>query len=264
MPLHIIEKNICETPLELAERFKKEKTDYEIKKYSYCGKLDPMARGKMLLLTNETCKQQDELIKIDKTYQFTMVFGIETDTYDVLGIIQNPNNILYKHTEEDIQSQIQYHTLNKFNNIDQLFVGKKEQEFPPYSSICVKNKDGLRNPLWWWSKNNRYDEIIPPHKEVEIYSLKFLSHNTISFHTLYTSIKNNIKKIKGDFRQSETLLYWEQLYNDNNDKSLLSIKFEAKVSSGTYIRSLIQDIAKYYNTKAIAIDINRTHLHFDY
>ena len=116
--------------------------------------------------------------------------------------------------------------------------------------------------MWWWSKNNRLDEIIPPSKEIEIKSLDFIENKMLDFKNLYLNITDKIKKMKGEFRQDETLDSWKQLFSYNENEILSSITLRARVSSGTYIRTLIQDIAEYYNTKAISIDINRTNLHF--
>ena len=46
-----------------------------------------MARGEMLLLGDEMCKQMDNHKNYDKTYQFEIVFGFQTDTDDFLGLI---------------------------------------------------------------------------------------------------------------------------------------------------------------------------------
>ena len=44
-----------------------------------------MANGLMILLINNECKQQDKYLKLNKTYEFDILFGFKTDTYDVLG-----------------------------------------------------------------------------------------------------------------------------------------------------------------------------------
>ena len=44
-----------------------------------------MACGLMILLINNECKQQDKYLKLNKIYEFDILFGFKTDTYDVLG-----------------------------------------------------------------------------------------------------------------------------------------------------------------------------------
>ena len=153
MSIILRKKSISETPGEMANKIKKE---MELKKISYCGKLDPMSRGIMLFLTNDMCKQQEKYLKMDKIYEFKILFGFKTDSYDILGIIQNIN-----------LHQINIDEIIKYTNN---LIGKHEQYFPPYSSICVANNNNIRKPLWWWSKHNRLHEIKMPSKIIEIYS----------------------------------------------------------------------------------------------
>ena len=242
MSILIRHKSISETPGEMANKIKKE---MNLKKISYCGKLDPMSRGIMLFLTNEMCKKQELYLKMDKIYEFKILFGFKTDTYDILGIIEKiekNNNML------DSQQIITF-----TNNL----IGNHQQMFPPYSSICVANESGLRKPLWWWSKNNRLNEIIKPSKKIQIYSMDFLTQEKKKFKEILPIIKKRILKVKGDFRQKDILNLWEKSYKNNEEKEFYIFKFRTKVSSGTYIRSIIQKIAMEFNTSAIAFDINR-------
>ena len=233
-------KSISETPGEMANKIKKE---MELKKISYCGKLDPMSRGIMLFLTNDMCKQQENFLKMDKVYEFKILFGFKTDSYDILGMIENIN-------VDKIQ-------INEIIDYTQKLIGKHQQYFPPYSSICVANKNNVRKPLWWWSKHNRLDEIKMPHKIIEIYSMEFLKHTQKEFKEIIPIIKQRISNVKGDFRQKIIIELWEKYYQENKDQKFHILKFRSKVSSGTYIRSIIQKIAKQFNTSAIAYDINR-------
>ena len=180
---------------------------------------------------------------MDKIYEFKILFGFKTDTYDILGLIEKMN-----FNDIDISKVIEY---------TQRLEGTHTQYFPPFSSICVANKNGLRKPLWWWSKNNLLNEIEIPSKIIEIYEMKFLNHKTQSFDTIFPIIKERISKLKGEFRQKEILELWNKYYKENKDKKFTILKFRSKVSSGTYIRSIIQKIAKQFDTSAIAYDINR-------
>ena len=242
MSILLRHKLISETPGEMANTIKKE---MNLKKISYCGKLDPMSRGIMLFLTNEMCKKQELYLKMDKIYEFKILFGFKTDTYDILGMV--------KKIEEN-SNIFDDEKIIKFTNG---LIGNHDQMFPPYSSICVANDKGLRKPLWWWSKNNRLNEIIMPSKKIEIYSMEFLKKEKKKFKELFPIIKERILKVKGDFRQTEILKLWNKSYKENEEKEFHIFKFRTKVSSGTYIRSIIQKIAKEFNTSAIAFDINR-------
>jgi len=242
MSIILANKAISQTPGNLANLIKKEKN---IQKISYCGKLDPMSRGLMLFLTDSFCKKQDMFLKFDKIYQYQILFGFDTDSYDILGKINKME--IYNNVPK----------IALLNYINKL-VGIHEQSFPPYSSICVKNNENLRKPLWWWSKENRISEIKIPSKEIEIYSTKFLGSEWLYFDQIIEVVRNRIKNLRGDFRQNEIMEIWENKYRNNGKKRFLTLNIEMHVSSGTYIRSIIQEIAKEFNLCAIAFDINRT------
>src|SRR5213079_3044630 len=57
----------------------------EIKKVGYCGTLDPIATGLLLLTIGRGTKIQDLLMSEDKEYAGTMILGVETDTQDRAG-----------------------------------------------------------------------------------------------------------------------------------------------------------------------------------
>jgi tRNA pseudouridine55 synthase len=244
MSIIIKQKNVSETPGEMANQIKQR---FNLNKISYCGKLDPMSRGVMLFLTDGYCKKQEQFLKLDKIYEFEILFGFKTDSYDILGIIDK----MKIENDLDIESIINY---------TESLTGKHQQYFPPFSSITAMNDEGLRKPLWWWSKYNRINEIRIPHKEINIYSMDFISSEKKTFQDVIFTIKNKINSLKGDFRQKEILELWEQKYKENQNQSFHVLKFRTEVSSGTYIRSIIQKIATNYNTYGIAYDINRTKL----
>ncbi len=77
-----------ETPLETIEGFKKENPEYSEQKMTYAGRLDPMAEGVLIVLVGEECKNKDKYLGLDKEYEFEILWGFETDTYDILGIPQ--------------------------------------------------------------------------------------------------------------------------------------------------------------------------------
>jgi tRNA pseudouridine(55) synthase len=214
---------------------------------SFAGRLDPMAHGLMILLIGDECKLQDQYICKWKTYKSKILLDVTTDTFDILGIptLSNHSNILPN--ENDINSCIQS------------FVGSSRQQFPNYSSICVKSDiTGERMPLWKWTKENKLDFINIPDKEITINHIHIHDITSISSNDLLDIIESNINKLSddADFRQKEILDKWNILLKDNN-KIWTIIDIESLVSSGTYIRSLSNEIGTLLNTGGIALDINR-------
>ena len=72
MSLLPIYKRIGITPFELVNEAKNK---YNIKeKVSYLGRLDPMAHGLMVLLVGSETKNQNKYQKLDKVYEYKVLF----------------------------------------------------------------------------------------------------------------------------------------------------------------------------------------------
>lgn len=235
-----IEKKEGETPLEVLEKYKIDNPDYSDIKMTYAGRLDPMACGKLLVLFGEECKKKDEYLGLDKEYEFEVMFGVSTDTYDILGFVDESGET--KIDEESIKS-----VLNEFEV-------KFMQDYPAYSSKTVDGK-----PLFQYARDG--DSASIPQKEVEIYNLEFLGFEKKLVKYLEKEILERIKKVKGDFRQEETMQKWKEFFEKHKDKEFCFAKFRTKVSSGTYIRSLSHRMGDRLGTKALAYKIKRTKIY---
>ena len=241
MPI-FIKKKIGETPKELIDKYKKENKD--VVKASYAGRLDPMANGLMILLINSECKQQDKYLKLRKTYEFDILFGFKTDTYDVLG----------KLIEFSLVKPNLLENLN-IKSYTRIFV----QQYPPYSSIVIN-----KQPLWWWAKNDKLHEIKIPEKEVEIFSIEEIDGSNIkSQDELETTINQMINSLLPEnfskFRGPEILDIWNKFFKETQFIPIIK-SYKANVSSGTYIRGLANQIGEDLGCGAIALNIKRTEI----
>ena len=217
----------------------KEKIKLNKKKVCICGKLDPLAKGELLLLFDKECKLMNYYLSKRKIYQWEIIWGLQTDTEDVMGIIKNNININLDETY-----------LKKVINT---YVGDYLQNFHHYSSINVKNNNLDKMPLWKWSKDNRLNEIKIPNKLVNVKYINLLNTQKINLNSIKSNIINTIKNIKGDFRQKEIIEQWENYPN----KEYYISKFEADVSSGFYIRELVKQIGISTNYLGVSLNINR-------
>lgn len=217
----------------------KEKDKLNKKKVCICGKLDPLAEGELLLLFDDECKLMNYYLSKRKIYQWEIIWGLQTDTEDVMGLIQNDININFDE--------------NYLLKIMNTFVGDYLQNFHHYSSIQVKNSNLEKNPLWKWSKENRLDEIVIPNKLVNVKYIKLLNTRKINLNSIKPNIINTIKKVQGDFRQIEIISQWEKYPN----KEYYVSKFEADVSSGFYIRELVKQLGISTNYLGLTLNINR-------
>jgi len=213
------------------------------KKFVICGKLDPMAKGVLLVLFDDDCKLMNSYLLKDKIYEWYIIWGISTDTTDTLGCITNVIDI-------DFDEKLIQKELCKF-------IGTYKQNFHKYSAINLISKiTGERKPLWKWAKENRLDEIDIPNKEVIVKYIELLYSKQISFNDIKKSMLYNLNKITGDFRQDIIKKQWLSF---SKNKLYIS-KFKAYVSTGYYIRQFVEDFGTHLGYLGIALDINRTEI----
>ena len=243
--MEILYKQIGETPTQMINNYIIEynsKNENKIKKGTVVGKLDPMACGQSICLFDEHCKKMNEYLNLKKVYEFKIIFGFDTDTNDILGLINSYEEL--NNLNEDM--------LNK--NLKS-FIGNYNQLYHNYSSICVKHElTGKRNPLWFWTKNNKLKEITIPYKNVNVDNLELLNLENIEFDNIKRKINKYIEKLEGDFRQKEILKKWNNINNINN---VFVGYFKITCSSGFYVRQLVKELTKKINILGIAYEIER-------
>tara|TARA_B100001093_G_scaffold511494_1_gene579491 strand:- start:657 stop:1403 length:747 start_codon:yes stop_codon:yes gene_type:complete len=230
------------TSKDFVDIFKKK---YNVKKACFCGRLDPLARGKMIILCDEKCKLMPQTNGNNKIYQFEILFGLQTDSDDFMGLLINKNfdNIIFQEKLYKLKSELERNYINK--NVEYY------QNFHRYSSINIKGK-----PYWMYTKNNEVVEDIPNHL-IKIYDIKIINifernlDEVIKINNLYI---NQIDK-KHDFRQEEIIKQWNE-FRFSNIK-LPTFKIEANVSSGFYVRQFVQELSAKIDFPLLALDIHR-------
>ena len=239
--IHNLYKHRGETPLECIQNFRKKHPEQKEEKWTYLGRLDPMADGVLLAATAEDIKKRDEFLNLDKDYDFTVLFGFSTDSYDILGKIFRVEKI-------DSVSESTLIRLTK------AYEGKREQKYPAFSSKTV-NGVALHD----LARRGVIDDIEIPTKNVTIKKLEFLGFDTLLPKELLGRSLMDIGKVKGDFRQHDILILWKQMLGgfERQDKIFLG-KFKAHVSSGTYIRGIVNDLGNSLGIGACALSITRT------
>lgn len=86
-PYVLLHKAVGQTPLEVLELWRQTKPELKNTPLAYAGRLDPMAEGVLLVLIGDECKKQTEYHHLDKEYEFEVLFGLASDSGDVLGLI---------------------------------------------------------------------------------------------------------------------------------------------------------------------------------
>jgi tRNA pseudouridine(55) synthase len=238
--IFILNKKEGETPLQALEAFRAKHPRLKHLPMTYAGRLDPLASGIMILLAGEETKKKEKYLGLDKEYEFVVLFGFATDTYDVLGkIVKKSGEKLSKEElEKGIAKNLKY------------FKGKFKQDYPMYSSKTVKGK-----PLFEYARNG--EDVEVPSRDVNVKRLKLVGLAKVSKVSLHKQIKNKIKKVKGDFRQEEISILWEKsLLNSSSIFFLAS--FQIKCSSGTYVRDISNSLGENMGIPALAFSIKRT------
>ena len=243
--IYIANKPAGMTSKDFADEIKKNKN---LKKICYCGRLDPMARGQMLFLGDEFCKLMPQKNKNNKTYQFEICLGIQTDSDDPLGIISSYSKTYDTKRINDQLSE----AINRYNNLE------FKQNFHRYSSICI---NGV--PYWLLTKEKKEIEKIPNHT-VNVYSIKVLNIYETMFSNFVGNIIETIDNLdrKHDFRQDQIIKQWAD-FEFKFNRTIMSIKIEANVSSGFYVRQFVQDLSKEIDFPLMVYDINRTDINLN-
>lgn len=216
--MYITYKELGETPLERLEKLRIEKGINANIPMTYAGRLDPMAEGMLIILVGDECKEKDKYLGLDKEYEVEVLLGVQTDSYDVLGLIGQVNS----------------------GSIDldfKKYIGKFTQEYPKYSSKMLAMKEVP-------------DEI--PTKIVEIYSIEEIGEKQVKGGEIVKEVIGKIRKVNGEFRQDKIIAKWKIFGEENAVKVFKIVKLKVFCSSGTYMRSLA------YSLGGLAYSIKRT------
>ena len=227
----ILNKKEGETSLQALETFRKKHPAYKSVKMTYAGRLDPMASGLLLILADEEVKNKEKYLKLGKTYEFEILFGFATDTYDILGKINSKILTNIRISNSLIKSNLIY------------FRGQFLQKYPAYSSKT-------------WVIARRGESIEAEARQVTVYQLYLTKLKLISSKKLLSNIERRIKKVSGDFRQKEILNLWRKKLKKK--ESYYIGNFKVSSSSGLYVRSIAHELGKRMGVPALAYSIKRT------
>jgi tRNA pseudouridine55 synthase len=239
--LIVLNKKEGVTPLFALEKFRKSNPKYLDESMTYAGRLDPMASGVLVILAGDEIKNKEKYLGLDKEYNFSVLFGFSTDTYDILGkICASRNfNLSVKETTADIKNNLKY------------FERKLKQKYPIYSSKTVNGK-----PLFSYARNG--EEVKIPEREIFIKNISLLKIRKINNKNLFLNIKKRITKVEGDFRQKEILKLWEASLKKTQYYYIADFKINC--GSGTYVRAIANSLGEKMKIPALAFSIKRTKL----
>ncbi|MFP3870461.1 MAG: tRNA pseudouridine(55) synthase TruB [Syntrophobacteria bacterium] len=120
-------------------------------KAGHAGTLDPFATGVLVVFINGATKLSPFLASQEKTYRFTIAFGVATDTQDRTGTVVDDNLPCEPLQEREIREACA------------AFVGEIEQRVPRYSAVRVKGQRLYRLA-------RQGVQVTPPTRKVKIKS----------------------------------------------------------------------------------------------
>lgn len=187
-------------------------------KVGHGGTLDPLATGILPIALGEATKLSGRMLDAAKVYDFTIAFGIETDTLDAEGEAVAESE--HRPTMADVEAVLPR------------FTGPIEQVPPVYSALKV---GGQR--AYDLARAGEAVEMMA--REVTIHSLSIRHPELVSGPPADSAKLPEIPK---------------QVRNDD----VYEITLTAHVSKGTYIRSLARDIARALDTVGHVTMLRRT------
>ncbi|CCE61142.1 hypothetical protein TPHA_0A00570 [Tetrapisispora phaffii CBS 4417] len=241
-------------------------------KMGHGGTLDPLASGVLVIGIGTGTKQlANYLSGTVKVYETEALFGVSTTSGDVEGDILSQNSV--KHIN-----------IENLKTIPEKFIGSLKQTPPIYAALKMNGKplheyarEGKPLPRAIeprqvniydlviypdsCSKNHNYDFLRKPTDELTEVTIKDLNANMLK-DSLYFSKefceKYNKESELADVEPAIELSEEERamIENDANYRAPL-LHFKAKVSSGTYIRSLISDIGKAMRSSSYMVKLIR-------
>jgi len=276
-----------ETPLERIERFVKKNPNLKNEKMTYLGRLDPLAEGVLLVGSGEdtTQSKREEFFGLDKEYDFVSIFGFATDTYDILGKVVKINKLALRQVYDENSSII---FENEVRKVAMIYEGEREQKYPEYSSKNIaawKKHRPFEQPGYFSTEKSPHSPVSRGprvalkedassssplldlgegvggevfSKKITVYKMQFHKLETLNSKELFGRLLMDISKVKGDFRQNEILILWKEIILKYPERQIFLAKFSAHVSSGTYIRGLVNDMGNTLGCGATTLSIKRT------
>lgn len=185
----------------------------------HAGTLDPMASGLLIVGVGEGTKKLDVYLKLPKIYEAEILLGVRTDTGDITG------NVLEEREVAEIDPERIRDALGSM-------VGTLELPVPAYSAVKQKGE-----PLY--KKARRGERVKPPVKPMQIISAN-----------LY------------DIRLRQPARAWRAGGGSgghvSKDVEHVVVKVRFEVGSGTYIRSLAEELGRRLGYPATLKALRRT------
>jgi tRNA pseudouridine55 synthase len=210
-------------------------TKRDMPKVGHGGTLDPLAEGVLPIALGEATKLAGRMLDASKIYEFTIRFGVETDTLDTEGAVTKRSELRP--------------TLGEVEAILPQFTGPIEQVPPAFSALKV---DGQR--AYDLARAGEAVELAT--RRVEVFSLQILPGTGRGTVEDGRGARAAFDKGEGSDQPHPPLHHPAD--GPPPPVGEEQVTLTAHVSKGTYIRSLARDIARALGTCGHVTYLRRT------
>lgn len=219
-------------------------------KVGHTGTLDPFATGLLILLTGENTKRAGEFLKLDKEYIATLRLGAISTTGDPEG-----EKLLLVASSASADALLTHRTMSTTR-----FATPASLNKPTTKSLSTTEVD-LTDERFRDKIPERIIRKIPNKKAVENCVEKFVGENFQKVPE-FSAVKINGQrayKLAREGKKPEMPVRKVTIYElEVLEYEWPKLVVRAKVSSGTYIRALAEDIGEALGVGAYLTDLRRT------
>ncbi|HEY0112620.1 MAG TPA: tRNA pseudouridine(55) synthase TruB [Allosphingosinicella sp.] len=234
-PLHgwlVIEKPVGPGSTNIVSAVKRALREgcYPKTKVGHGGTLDPLASGVLPVAIGEATKLCGRMLDSDKEYDFTIRFGEETDTLDAEGQVIETSSV--RPRREQVE-----HVLDRFR-------GPQEQVPPAFSALKIAGRRAYD-----LARSGATVEL--PSRAIVVIRLGLLS-------AIPVRSEDGLPPIDFSGGSIRSLFDHQRAAHAGKYERVCEISLYARVSKGTYIRSLARDIAVALGTVGHVAMLRRT------
>jgi tRNA pseudouridine(55) synthase len=208
-------------------------------RYSYIGRLDPLASGIVPICEGEAVEERRVVMEYPKRYEVSVLCGVGTDTGDPLGMISLQSEYAWQDMTAHAIHKLSQEKIKK--ELSSL-LGVHNQPYPQYSSKPYRGK-----PLWMWGRDGAdLDQTAPdyPRIMITLFEIDLLKVETVPLKVLCDQFALRLAKVTTDYRQDDVMGRWREYVDTHEDLELPVITISVLCSSGTYMRWLAPKLAK--------------------
>lgn len=220
----LLDKPVGWTPLDALEALRAQQPELTDVKLAYAGRLDPMASGLLPVLRGGQLAHQEEYWGLPKEYDATVILGLMTDSYDLLGLA-SPGGAVPE--EKRILAGAAG------------LVGKHLLSVPVFSSPSVNGK-----PLFAWAREGLPTDLPVPVRRMRVIEVRVRDVAPMTLDGVAGLAAQGVARVSGSFRQDAILQRWSEVAAHDGCRPLAAVQLTVACGGGTYVRSLAHELGR--------------------